>query len=51
MASVSKLFTATLLGLAVQDGRVDLDAPIDRYVNGFPRGDRITTRQLAGHLS
>ncbi|WP_083983660.1 serine hydrolase domain-containing protein [Actinomadura hibisca] len=56
IASVSKSFTAaTLLGL-VADGRVALDAPVDRYLPGLIRtpahdGRRITVRSLLRHTS
>ena len=52
IGSVSKTLTATALGLLVEDGRLDLDAPIQRYVPDFPaKRYPITTRQLAGHLA
>ncbi|MFI6519572.1 serine hydrolase domain-containing protein [Spirillospora sp. NPDC050679] len=56
IASVSKSFTAaTLLGL-VADGRVALDAPVERYLPGLIRtpdhdGRRITVRSLLRHTS
>ena len=52
IGSVSKPLTAAALGLLVQQGRLDLDAPVQRYVPDFPQKDwPITTRQLAGHLA
>lgn len=52
IGSVSKPVTATALGLLVQEGKLDLDAPIQKYVPSFPRKRwPITTRQLAGHLA
>ncbi len=52
IGSVSKTLTATALGLLVEDGRLDLDVPIQRYVPDFPvKRYPITTRQLAGHLA
>ncbi len=52
IGSVSKTLTATALGLLVEDGRLDLDAPIQRYVPDFPaKRYPITTRRLAGHLA
>jgi CubicO group peptidase (beta-lactamase class C family) len=38
----------------VEEGKLDLDAPVERYVPGFPAKDPerpITARLLAGHLS
>jgi serine beta-lactamase-like protein LACTB, mitochondrial len=52
IGSVSKPLTATLLGLLVEEGRLDLDAPVQTYVPNFPKKAwPITTRQLAGHLA
>ncbi|HUR58160.1 MAG TPA: serine hydrolase domain-containing protein [Opitutaceae bacterium] len=51
IGSISKSLTAVGLALLVEQGRVDLDAPVQRYVPEFPdKGVVITTRQLAGHL-
>ncbi len=52
IGSVSKPLTAAALGLLVEEGRVDLDLPVQTYVPDFPRKAwPITTRQLAGHLA
>lgn len=52
IGSVSKSVTSAAVALLVQDGKLDLDAPIQRYVPSFPRKQQeITTRQLAGHLA
>jgi serine beta-lactamase-like protein LACTB, mitochondrial len=51
IGSISKSLTAVGLALLVEQGRVDLDAPVRNYVPEFPdKGVVITTRQLAGHL-
>jgi len=50
-ASVSKVLTATALGRLVEQGRIDLDAPVTRYVPSWPAEPVISPRQLAGHLS
>lgn len=50
-ASVSKVLTVTALGRLVEEGRIDLDAPVTRYVPSWPAEPAITPRQLAGHLS
>ncbi len=51
LASVSKPITATLLMSLVEQGRLDLDAPIQRYVPAFPEKPwPVTARQLLGHL-
>lgn len=50
--SVGKIITATALGRLLQDGRIDLDAPVQRYVPDYPLKQwPVTARDLAGHLS
>jgi serine beta-lactamase-like protein LACTB len=53
IASVSKPLTAAALARLVEDGKLDLDAPVQRYVPSFPRkGEHVvTSRLLAGHLA
>jgi CubicO group peptidase (beta-lactamase class C family) len=52
IGSVSKPLTSAALGLLVEQGRLDLDAPVQRYVPDFPvKAWPITTRELAGHLA
>ncbi|HEX6700177.1 MAG TPA: serine hydrolase domain-containing protein [Gaiellaceae bacterium] len=51
IGSVSKTLTATALARYAQSGRVDLDAPVDRYVDFPTYGGEITLRRLAGHLA
>ncbi|MCK6485471.1 MAG: beta-lactamase family protein [Phycisphaerae bacterium] len=52
VASVSKLFTTAAMARLYEVGRLDLDAPVQRYVPGFPdKGYPITPRQLASHRS
>lgn len=50
--SVVKPMTAAALVRLAADGRVDLDAPIQKYVPGYPvkPGPAITLRLLASHL-
>jgi len=51
-ASVSKVITATALGRLVSEGKLDLDAPIKKYISYIdPQYADLTTRQLAGHTS
>lgn len=51
IGSVSKPLTATALVKLVEQGKIDLDAPIQKYVPSFPdKGAIITPRMLAGHL-
>jgi serine beta-lactamase-like protein LACTB, mitochondrial len=51
IGSVSKTLTATALAEYAESGRVDLDAPIDRYADFPSHGGAITLRRLAGHLA
>jgi CubicO group peptidase (beta-lactamase class C family) len=51
IGSVSKLLTATALAHYAEIGRVDLDAPVDRYVDFPSHRGAITLRRLAGHLA
>jgi serine beta-lactamase-like protein LACTB, mitochondrial len=52
IGSVSKPLTAAALALVYEQGKLDLDAPVQRYVPSFPdKGYPVTTRQLAGHLA
>jgi CubicO group peptidase (beta-lactamase class C family) len=52
VGSVSKSLTSAALGMLVEQGKVDLDQPVQRYVPSFPvKRWPITTRQLAGHIA
>jgi len=52
IGSVSKSLTAAALGLLYQQDRLDLDAPVQRYVPSFPEKRwPVTIRQVAGHLA
>ena len=52
IASVTKPITAVAVMQLVEKGKLDLDAPIQKYVPTFPTKPwPITTRQLLGHLS
>ncbi|GAA1512563.1 serine hydrolase domain-containing protein [Streptomyces albidochromogenes] len=47
IGSETKTFTVTALLKLVDDGRIRLDDPIARYIDGVPNGRRITLRHLA----
>ena len=52
IGSVSKPLSAAAVAILVEQGRLDLDAPVQRYVPSFPeKRYPITTRELAGHLA
>ena len=51
VGSVSKPITAAAIGALVEEGALDLDAPVQTYVPSFPEKQwPVTTRLLAGHL-
>jgi D-alanyl-D-alanine carboxypeptidase len=47
IGSVTKTLTVTGILQLADEGRLTLDDPIDRYVDGVPRGNEITLRELA----
>jgi len=54
IASVSKAFTATCLGILVDEGKLDWDTPVRDYLPGFRlhdpvAADRVTARDLLCH--
>jgi serine beta-lactamase-like protein LACTB, mitochondrial len=52
IGSVSKTLTAATAARLYQQGRLNLDAEVQRYVRDFPRrSSPITARQLGGHLA
>jgi CubicO group peptidase (beta-lactamase class C family) len=53
LGSITKQFTAMLVLLLVQEGKLELDAPIVRYLPGFPAesGKQVTIHHLLSHTS
>lgn len=54
IASVTKLFTATMLMQLHERGHLQLDEPVDRYISAFhhlSQGTPITFRHLVSHTS
>jgi len=52
VGSVAKSLTAAGLMLLVEQGKINLDADIHKYVADFPdKGASITLRELGGHLA
>jgi CubicO group peptidase (beta-lactamase class C family) len=52
IGSVSKPLTAEAVAQLFESGKLDLDAPVQRYVPSFPdKGTVITTRMVGGHLA
>ncbi|NJC95647.1 MAG: penicillin-binding protein [Anaerolineales bacterium] len=53
--SISKTFTGTLMMMLVEAGRVDLDAPVRKYIKDFKLKDdsvakKVTVRNLLTHM-
>ena len=46
IASNTKAFTAVALALLVEDGKIEWDAPVTRYLPGFAMHDAFVTREL-----
>ncbi|HWA02131.1 MAG TPA: serine hydrolase domain-containing protein [Rhizomicrobium sp.] len=52
LASITKLFTGVALGRLEQEGKLDLDEPVGRYLSGLPESwNGATLRELAAHIS
>ncbi|MBT2442939.1 beta-lactamase family protein [Streptomyces sp. ISL-36] len=51
IGSVSKTFSTVVLLQLVDEGRLELDAPVNRYLPGLLPDDRITVRHLLTHRS
>ncbi len=50
IGSISKALTAAALGVLIEEGKIDLDAPVQKYAPYFPEKKyAMTTRQVAGH--
>src|SRR6478609_8848886 len=47
IGSLTKTFTVTAMLQLVDQGRLELDDPVSKYVAGVPSGDQITLRELA----
>ncbi len=52
IASISKVFATAGLARLMDEGKIDLDAPIQTYAPSFPdKGAPVTLRTLTGHQS
>jgi CubicO group peptidase (beta-lactamase class C family) len=50
--SITKAFTGVAVMQLVEEGKLDLNAPISRYVDSLPKlWQKVTIRQLASHIS
>jgi CubicO group peptidase (beta-lactamase class C family) len=53
LGSLTKQFTAALIMQLVDEGKLDVNAPISRYLPDYPKtsGDKVTIHQLLNHTS
>ncbi len=54
IASITKPMTEIVVNLMIEDGLLDLDSPVEKYLNGFPKGPNggvATLRHLLTHRS
>lgn len=52
IGSITKQFTAAAILLLVEEGRVDLDAPVSEYLEELPDwGEEVTVRRLLQHTA
>ncbi len=52
IGSVSKPLTSVAVGVLYEKGKIDLDAPVQKYVPSFPKKRwPISTRQVMGHVA
>ena len=53
IGSITKQFTAALVLQLAEEGALDLDAPVTRYLPDYPaaQGDRVTIHHLLSHTS
>ena len=51
IASITKPFTATAIMILAQKGLVDISAPVIKYLDDFPFGEKITIHHLLTHTT
>jgi CubicO group peptidase (beta-lactamase class C family) len=51
VGSISKTFTATLIFMAVEEGKLSLDQTVDSFFPDLQKADSITIAMLVGHRS
>ena len=53
IGSISKPLTAVAMGILIDEGKLDLDVPVQQYVPSFPEKAKgtITSRSVGGHLA
>ncbi|MEM9345565.1 MAG: serine hydrolase domain-containing protein [Planctomycetota bacterium] len=51
IASMTKPFLAVVMLQLAEEGKLKIDNPVSKYLDGVPAGDKITLRMLAQHTS
>ena len=51
IGSVTKQFYATAILKLVEQGKINLDDPLSKYIEDFPRGNEVTIHHLLTHTS
>ncbi|MDQ6824924.1 MAG: beta-lactamase family protein, partial [Candidatus Eremiobacteraeota bacterium] len=51
IASITKQFTATSIMLLQEDGKLNIDDPLSKYLANYPWADQVTVRELLNHTS
>lgn len=51
IGSISKQFTATLIMMLAEEGKLSLDDPVSRFLPNLTRAGEVTVRQLLSHTS
>lgn len=51
IASITKTFTAEMVLMLADQGKLKLEDTVDKYVNEVPNGNKITVRMLLNHTS
>jgi D-alanyl-D-alanine carboxypeptidase len=51
IGSISKQFTAAAILILQEQGKLQLDDPVGKYVPGLTRGDEVTIRQILSHTA
>lgn len=51
LGSMTKQFTAIAVLMLEEQGKLDVKAPVSKYIPGYPSGDKITIHHLLTHTS
>lgn len=51
ICSITKQFTAALIMQLTEKGLLSLDDTLDKYINDYPKGDKVTIHHLLTHTS